>query len=187
MVSHAHKCPYVPQSDFDAVSAIEKQQKNSENVPPLVPAPIPCPTTAPNPSPRSLKRARSDTTNFMLDSCRCNETWDVHRQEMFGRDICDLFLACSWSWNAADNPALQMFFSKWLPGCVVPSRRRLSGGYLDEAAKRAEGEVQVRVKGKMTTGQSDGWKNVAKTNVVTSMMTVERTVSLFGAFLSITF
>ena len=35
-----------------------------------------------------------------------------------------------------------------------------------------------KVKGKMATGQCDGWDNIAKTHVVTSMITVEHEVSL---------
>jgi hypothetical protein len=42
---------------------------------------------------------------------------------------------------------------------------------------KVEARVREKVNGKVATGQCDGWTNIAKTAVVTSMMTVEHEVS----------
>jgi hypothetical protein len=66
---------------------------------------------------------------------------------------------------------------KWVGGVAVQDRRIMSGRILDGEVQKAEQQVIDKVKGKMATGQCDGWDNVAKTHVVTSMMTVEHEVS----------
>ncbi|KAL6298476.1 ribonuclease H-like domain-containing protein [Sparassis latifolia] len=77
------------------------------------------------------------------------------------------------AWNMADNAEMQLFMRKWVPGAKVPDRRSLSGVYLDRAFDEVESRTTMKVKGKVATGQCDGWKNVAKTSVVTSMIMVE--------------
>jgi len=67
---------------------------------------------------------------------------------------------------------------KWVQERVqVPDRRVLAGLLLDAEVKGTTEQVAKKVRGKMATGQCDGWKNVVKTRVVTSMMTVENEVS----------
>jgi hypothetical protein len=84
-----------------------------------------------------------------------------------------LFVFCGFARNSANDPQIA-FVEKYIPGAKVPDRRVLSGRILDgEVAK-----VEERIVGKMATGQCDGWKNVAKTSVVTSMITVEHEVSM---------
>lgn len=99
-------------------------------------------------------------------------------QEEFESDLCKLFVACGVSWNSANNPQTHEFAEKWLPDDVsVPDRRILSGRVLDKEVAKVEDRIKMAVKGKFATGQGDGWKNVAKTSVVTTVMTVEREVS----------
>ena len=104
--------------------------------------------------------------------------WSAESQHAFGSDLCRVFAACGFSWNAADNPELHRFFGHWLPGACVPDRRKLSGAFLDAAALKVKEKVVDAVRGKLATGQCDGWKNVAKTDVVASSMTVQRQVSV---------
>jgi hypothetical protein len=73
-----------------------------------------------------------------------------------------------------------LFVEKWIPGAELPDRRALSGRILDREVARVEARTRERIKGKIATGQCDGWKNVAKTSVVTSMITVEHVVSFAG-------
>lgn len=72
---------------------------------------------------------------------------------------------------------MKLFTQKWIPGVALQDRRIVSGQILDGEVKKAEERVANKVQGKMATGQCDGWENVAKTHVVTSMMTVEHEVS----------
>lgn len=108
-------------------------------------------------------------------SCGCH-TWDNLRQKEFSEDLCKLFVACGWAWNGANNPELGLFCGKYIRGASLPDRRKLAGPLLDSAARSVEDRIAASVRGKVATGQCDGWKNIAKTNVVTSVMTVERKV-----------
>ncbi|KAJ2986487.1 hypothetical protein NUW54_g9747 [Trametes sanguinea] len=110
-------------------------------------------------------------------TCPCHH-WTAKRQAEFAADMCKLFAMCNIPWNAAENPQLEIFFEKWVPGAQVPSRRQLSGKHLQEAVKTVRSSTRAAVQGKYATGQSDGWKNIAKTSVITSMMTVDREVHL---------
>lgn len=92
----------------------------------------------------------------------------------------NLFTVCNIPFNVADNIELELFCAKWIPGSNVPERRALSGTYLNSAVEAAHSKTREAVEGKYATGQSDGWKNIAKTSVITSMMNVERQVSLTG-------
>ncbi|KAI0762487.1 hypothetical protein C8Q74DRAFT_1167205, partial [Fomes fomentarius] len=73
---------------------------------------------------------------------------------------------------------LHLFIQKWIPGTKVPDRRKLSGEILDAAAERVVENTRAQVKGKLATGSSDGWKNVAKDDVITSFMNVNRQAHL---------
>ncbi|KAI0352260.1 hypothetical protein OH77DRAFT_1409607 [Trametes cingulata] len=73
---------------------------------------------------------------------------------------------------------MHVFFGKWLPGAKVPDRRKLSGAFLDAAVSTAHAATQSRARGQLATGASDGWRNIAKTNVITSTMTVGGQIDL---------
>ncbi|KIK81315.1 hypothetical protein PAXRUDRAFT_35908 [Paxillus rubicundulus Ve08.2h10] len=49
----------------------------------------------------------------------------------------------------------------------------MGGWLLDEHVKQVEARMWEHVKGGLVTGQCDGWKNVAKRTLVSSMMSVD--------------
>jgi hypothetical protein len=72
---------------------------------------------------------------------------------------------------------LGLFIKKYIPGAWVPDCRALSGWIFDSKVAKVEARTKERIEGKVATSQCDGWKNVAKTSVVTSMITVEHEVN----------
>jgi hypothetical protein len=138
---------------------------------PLQPTPTPPSSSA---TTRPLKRAKTS----LEDIADSGAPWPSGRQDEFDQDICKLFVSCGFAWNAASNPEMGLFFRKWIPGAMVPDRRSLSGRVLDGEVAKVEARTKERIAGKMATGQCDGWKNVAKTSIVTSMITVEHEVCL---------
>jgi hypothetical protein len=138
---------------------------------PLQPIPTPPSSSA---TTRPLKRAKTS----LEDIADSGALWPSGRQDEFDRDMCKLFVSCGFAWNAASNPEMSLFVSKWIPGATVPDRRSLSGRVLDGEVAKVEARTKERIAGKMATGQCDGWKNVAKTSIVTSMITVEHEVCL---------
>jgi hypothetical protein len=116
-----------------------------------------------------LKRAKTS----LEDIADSEALWPFDRQNEFDRDVCKLFVSCGFAWNAASNPEMDLFFSKWMLGAIVPDCRSLSGQVLDGKVVKVEAWTKERIAGKMATGQCNGWKNVAKTSIVTSIITVE--------------
>ena len=51
--------------------------------------------------------------------------------------------------------------------------------------QKVDEETKERIGGKVGTGQCDGWKNIAKTPVITSMMTVENEVHPIFSLISL--
>ena len=119
-----------------------------------------------------LKHARTS-----LRSIDDSPLVSAERQKEFSQDMCKLLVSCGIPWNAASNPQMHNFFSRWIPGVVVQDRQILSGGILDAEVKKVEERIVAKVKGRLTMEQCDGWENIAKTHVVTSMMTVKHEVS----------
>jgi hypothetical protein len=72
--------------------------------------------------------------------------------------MCKLFVSCGFAWNAASNPEMGLFVSKWILGATVPDRRSLLGRVLDGEVAKVEAQTKERIAGKMATGQCDGWK-----------------------------
>ena len=100
-------------------------------------------------------------------------------QDDFSGDLCQLFVSSNIAWVTADNPMLHTFIHKWVgPEVVVQDRRIISGRVLDKEVEKVEDEVRRKVRGKLATGSCDGWKNVAKTSVVSSVMSVDNVVSV---------
>jgi hypothetical protein len=52
----------------------------------------------------------------------------------------------------------------------------LAGHILDNKAKLTEDQMKLKIQGRVSTGQCDGWKNMAKKSVVSTMVTVENEV-----------
>jgi hypothetical protein len=87
-----------------------------------------------------------------------------------------MFVSCRFAWRAIDDPEMHIFMKKWA-GADVTDWKALGGQILDSEVQRVEAQMRQRVEGKVGMGQCDGWKNVAKTLVCTSMITVEKQVS----------
>ncbi|KAF9007367.1 hypothetical protein BDQ17DRAFT_1388933 [Cyathus striatus] len=90
-------------------------------------------------------------------------------------------VACNISWWAVENPFWCHFFQKWVPGCVIPGRKQLSGCILDRKADQVVDNIQREVNGKYGTGQYDSWKNISKDSLIGSMINVEFEPYLIGA------
>ncbi|KAF8994862.1 hypothetical protein BDQ17DRAFT_1392327 [Cyathus striatus] len=84
-----------------------------------------------------------------------------------------LMVACNIPWWAVENPVWGYFFHKWIPGCLVPGRKLLSGHILNEQA-------DIEVIGRYGTGQCNGWKNISKDLLIGSMINVEYQPYLIG-------
>ncbi|KAI0628527.1 ribonuclease H-like domain-containing protein [Trametes polyzona] len=116
------------------------------------------------------------STDRVQAGSAASERWTATRNQELAEDLCELFVMCNIPWNAIDNPQMEVWMAKWLPGAAVPDRRKLAGIYLDAAVQRARARTRNQVYGKLGTGQSDGWKDIDKTNVVASLMAVENQV-----------
>ncbi|KAJ7748880.1 hypothetical protein B0H16DRAFT_1242451, partial [Mycena metata] len=99
--------------------------------------------------------------------------WDSLTQSEFGEHLCKLFVSCGWSWNSISNAEFQLFFQKYLPSTTLPDRRLLSGSILTTETNKVIAKVRQQIEGKLATYSKDGWKNIAHTNVDTSMLSVE--------------
>lgn len=93
-------------------------------------------------------------------------------QKEFAADLCRLFVALNLAWNAAAHPETKAFFARWLPHLHVPDRRTLSGPLLRAEKQKVVARIRSKVHGKYAMLQCDGWRNVARISIVTSMMTV---------------
>ncbi|KAJ2992405.1 hypothetical protein NUW54_g7945 [Trametes sanguinea] len=203
MYAHARRCPHVDRkklaeiSDADRpASSLSRTPSSSENTAPFTtsftsPPPTPwrfeplVPGSLNSGSPLKRMRVAPQADNPSLDlsnplntscasPCGCNcHLWTSSRQADFTQDLLRLFIMCNIPWNAADSTQMELFFAKWLPGAKLPDRRKLSGSCLDSAVGHACAHTKSHVHGKLATGQSDGWKNIAKTSVITSVMSVE--------------
>lgn len=119
---------------------------------------------------------KNDTRQVLNDNRLSKLAPDLLQKE-FEDDFCRVLIAINTAWVAADNHVLRAFMGKWVSHPVtVPNRRIVSGRVLERVAEGVETSVAVTVAGKMGTGQSDGWKNVAKTHLVSSLMSVENEV-----------
>ncbi|EUC60305.1 hAT family dimerization protein [Rhizoctonia solani AG-3 Rhs1AP] len=102
------------------------------------------------------------------------EKFPLPTQKEFEKDICDLFVACNFAWNALDNPIFRQFIGRWIPGAKSPSRGTISHRTLPERVAEVEDQAKKATRGGLAMGQSDGWKNIARNPVVAMMMTVRR-------------
>jgi hypothetical protein len=148
------------------------------------PSPMPSPLllTAPilNHMERPLKRNRVSSFTAGPDGSLnlVERVWNPSLQQEFGEDFCRLLIATSSSWNTANNPQTRLFVEKWIPGAIVPDRRTLSGPILDREAGKVEEKLKLKLKGRKSTFQTDGWKNKAKQAIVATMVSVDFEVSV---------
>jgi hypothetical protein len=176
MAAHIRKCPLVPQSVRQLVDRDAERDKENTNPSPSRTASVVSIGNLAVTEGSPLKRAKTNH-NVLMDGSFRTQAQSASLQREFGEDMCKLFVACGFLWNSANNPEMHKFVSRWMPGMVVPDRRLLSGRILKGETKKQRDEVISKVRGKIATGQCDGWENIAKTHIVTSMMTVENEVS----------
>lgn len=96
----------------------------------------------------------------------------LEKQNEFNHDMCRLFVAMGIAFHGVKHPELHQFMSKWVPGSILPSNRALSGSLLESEASKAIEQTKLITFGQLANYQCDGWKNVAKTAIVTSMIVV---------------
>ncbi|KAI0670527.1 hypothetical protein C8Q78DRAFT_1036700, partial [Trametes maxima] len=198
MEKHAWDCPHNNKTEVEAVASRAAAAVHSAGMPSMsstsagiifTPAISPGPATASSRAPTisasvsttdssadypPLKRVKTAPTGslsvFDPDATTpLPPLWDSACQQRFAKDLCNLFISCGIAWNVADNPEFCLFFGKWLPYAVIPDRRSLSGTYLNLAAAAVDERVAQRVSGHYAMGQCDGWKNVAKKHVVSTV------------------
>jgi len=142
---------------------------------------------APSPLPSPLANVSSLPAPGLLDGTFYGDStipvvpWPSSRQAEFAADLCRLMLVSNVAWWAVDQPYWRAFFAKWIPQCLMPGSRQLSGRILDEEAGHVVEGVKMKVHGRYATGQCDGWKNINKTSIVASMINVEYTVCEFSS------
>ncbi|KAL6309075.1 hypothetical protein BKA93DRAFT_717676, partial [Sparassis latifolia] len=108
--------------------------------------------------------------------------WAESKQAEFAADLCRLFVVCNIAWWNVEQPYWRAFFQKWLPRALLPGRHELSGRILDGEVDKVMDEIIKKVHNKFATGQCDGWKNVAKTSLIASMVNVEYTAYLMNTY-----
>jgi hypothetical protein len=79
----------------------------------------------------------------------------AERQKEFLQNMCRLLVSCGILWNAASNPQMHDFVSRWIPGVVVQDRQILSSQILDAEVKKMEERIIVKMKGRLAMGQCD--------------------------------
>jgi hypothetical protein len=76
-----------------------------------------------------------------------------------------------------------MFFDKYVPDAKLPDRRVLSGRILTGEAEKVVQRTRQLTDGKLATYSEDGWTNIAKTHVDTSLISVEAQVRLISLYI----
>ncbi len=171
MLAQARRCPNLTLHQRQKVSGLcEDISPDSENIPPSQSTSQNMPQAGPPP-----KRAKTSTTPQSAELPQWN--WTAALRGEFSGSLLDLFAVCGIPFNVADNVEFEHFILRWIPGAKIQDRRDLAGSLLEDAVRKIEDATGERVAGKFATGQSDGWRNIAKTDVITSMMSVDREVS----------
>jgi hypothetical protein len=98
------------------------------------------------------------------------------QQQRFESDLCKMFVANGFAWNAVNQPQTHLFFEAWIPGAKLPDRRKLSGSILQHEVNTAHTSMREAVEGRIATGMSDGWKNIKRNALLASMLSVDYTV-----------
>ncbi|KII86202.1 hypothetical protein PLICRDRAFT_114784 [Plicaturopsis crispa FD-325 SS-3] len=171
MLNHILRCAHVPESVRQQYQRTEPSGAEKENVPALGSSPA---------STSTAQIARNRGSESPLK--RQPRTWSNAEQKEFEKDLLQVFVSCGFAWNAANNIDFRWFMHKWLNGLHVPDRRTLAGRLLDAEVEAVDAKVKEAVRGKLGTGQCDGWKNIAKVSLLASMVTVEGQIYVLHAF-----
>lgn len=102
--------------------------------------------------------------------------WRADRQAEFRAELLRLLLVCNVAYWAVEHPYFLYFFTKYVPEAQIPSRKVLSGRILEEESDKVLDNIRSSVNGKFGTGETDGWKNIAKASLLGFTVNVEGTV-----------
>ncbi|KAJ7743003.1 hypothetical protein DFH07DRAFT_925395 [Mycena maculata] len=116
------------------------------------------------------KRRRTSTASAYSQA---PESWDSPTQEEFAQDLCKLFVSNRWAWQTVENPEFKIFFGKYLPVAKLPDRHVLSGRIPSGEAEKVIQRTRKITEGKLASYSEDGWTNITKTHLDTSLISVE--------------
>ena len=139
---------------------VGQSTRNSMEIDPFSFGPIPGPSD-------------QSSASFYGETAGPAPAWNDAKLKEFEADLCQLLIVCNVSWWAVDHPFFRAFFSKWVPGSHVPCRTTMSGRVLEGLVAGIVNGLKERVEGRYATGQCDGWKNIAKTALIASVINVE--------------
>lgn len=165
-----------------STSTITPQSTNS-NLSPLIFQDSPLSNRATRIDSRPLQRQKTaNLEDSPIGSSFYGETlpkpsMSREQQSEFAADVCRLLVICNIAWWAVDQPYWRAFFEKWQPAAYMPGRKELSGRILNDEAEKVKGKMKGKVKGHYGSGQNDGWKNIAKTSLIASMVMICYVVS----------
>ena len=187
MLAHIKTCKFISTNDQTLIILTCKPSAApTNNIPPLYPStslhissmvtPVLLSTqnsSQPIKRSKSLYGASPGGIQYLMHTLSASQL-----QEEFSTNLCKLLIALNTAWVAAKNPLLHRSIHKWVgPEVIMEDRQILSGWVLDWEVEWVEKGVISKVSWKLVTGQCDGFKNVAKSSVVSTMMSVEYEVS----------
>jgi hypothetical protein len=68
-----------------------------------------------------------------------------------------------------------------MPSAKIPDRPVRSGPILDREAEKIVAKTRKLIEGKLATYVEDGWTNISKTHLDTSILSVESEVRIFAS------
>lgn len=191
MIRHLRTCSHISLDVKDWASKqltateLKAQKQREKTVPLLNPGLSTYPSNPPSfsnaldlPPAKRARTSGSSSREASHNSFRFPSLTASFDQGVFEIDVLDLFISNGWAWNGADSRAWLNFLSRYIPSCEPVSSRQLSGPILDRRVSEVEKRILPLVSGKLGTGQCDGWKNVTKASLVSSLVTVDGEVGL---------
>ena len=103
-------------------------------------------------------------------------TFSPTKQVEFENMLLRASISAGWSFNSLNDPEVRKLFAAFIPGAVIPDRRKLSTSILKREVIKVEGSVKEAVKGHYATLQADGWKDISKKHLLAFMVTANREV-----------
>jgi hypothetical protein len=121
---------------------------------------------------RNVKKKQASFTVVTAKAITFSPTKQVEFENMLLRAV----ISAGWSFNSLNDPEVRKFFAAFIPGAVIPDRRKLSTSILKREVIKVEGSVKEAVKGQYVTLQADGWKDISKKHLLAFMVTANREV-----------
>jgi hypothetical protein len=105
-------------------------------------------------------------------------------QAGFAADLLRLLIALNASFAASDHPFTRHFMAKYVGNDLhVPSSDVLSGRVLNEETEKITNSWRQATDGEYGCGQSDGWKNIARRNLVSVIIVILGIVRMQRTFI----